>query len=416
MAFDFSREVEPFKNKVWLASPTMHGDELEYMKEAYDTNWMTTAGSNINALEEMIKEYTKSEQVVALSSGTSALHLAMKLAGIKGGDYVFCSDVTFSATANPITYEGGIPVFIDSEYETWNMDPEALEKAFEIYPDVKVVVLVHLYGVPAKIDEIRAICDRHGAVLIEDAAESLGATYKGKQTGTFGQHSVISFNGNKIITGSSGGALLTSDLQAANKVRKWSTQAREQATWYQHEEIGYNYRMSNVIAGVVRGQMPYLDEHIAQKKAIYERYQEGLKGLPIKMNPFDSTNSVPNYWLSCLTINPEAMAKQVRSDNDVLYTSEKGKTTPSEILDALNTINAEGRPIWKPMHSQPIFRMNPFITKNGNGRAQTNAYIVGNYSDVGTDLFERGLCLPSDNKMTVEQQDRIIETIRACFE
>ncbi|MGQ7323132.1 DegT/DnrJ/EryC1/StrS family aminotransferase [Streptococcus suis] len=416
MAFDFSREVEPFKNKVWLASPTMHGDELEYMKEAYDTNWMTTAGSNINALEEMIKEYTKSEQVVALSSGTSALHLAMKLAGIKGGDYVFCSDVTFSATANPITYEGGIPVFIDSEYETWNMDPEALEKAFEIYPDVKVVVLVHLYGVPAKIDEIRAICDRHGAVLIEDAAESLGATYKGKQTGTFGQHSVISFNGNKIITGSSGGALLTSDLQAANKVRKWSTQAREQATWYQHEEIGYNYRMSNVIAGVVRGQMPYLDDHIAQKKAIYERYQEGLKGLPIKMNPFDSSNSVPNYWLSCLTINPEAMAKQVRSDNDVLYTSEKGKTTPSEILDALNAINAEGRPIWKPMHSQPIFRMNPFITKHGNGRAQTNAYIEGNYLEVGTDLFERGLCLPSDNKMTVEEQNIIIETIRACFE
>ncbi|HEL1941729.1 TPA: aminotransferase class I/II-fold pyridoxal phosphate-dependent enzyme [Streptococcus suis] len=416
MAFDFSREVEPFKNKVWLASPTMHGDELEYMKEAYDTNWMTTAGSNINALEEMIKEYTNSEQVVALSSGTSALHLAMKLAGIKGGDYVFCSDVTFSATANSITYEGGIPVFIDSEYETWNMDPEALEKAFEIYPDVKVVVLVHLYGVPARIDEIRAICDRHGALLIEDAAESLGATYKGQQTGTFGQHSIISFNGNKIITGSSGGALLTSDLNAANKVRKWSTQAREQATWYQHEEIGYNYRMSNVIAGVVRGQMPYLDEHIAQKKAIYERYQDGLKDLPIKMNPFDSSISVPNYWLSCLTINPEAMAKQVRSDSDVLYTSEKGKTTPSEILDALNAINAEGRPIWKPMHSQPIFRMNPFITKHGNGRAQTNAYIAGNYSDVGTDLFERGLCLPSDNKMTVEEQNIIIETIRACFE
>lgn len=416
MAFDFSREVEPFKNKVWLASPTMHGDELEYMKEAYDTNWMTTAGSNINALEEMIKEYTNSEQVVALSSGTSALHLAMKLAGIKSGDYVFCSDVTFSATVNPITYEGGIPVFIDSEYDTWNMDPEALEKAFEIYPAVKVVVLVHLYGVPAKIDEIQAICDKHGAILVEDAAESLGATYKGKQTGTFGRHSIISFNGNKIITGSSGGALLTNDLNSANKVRKWSTQAREQATWYQHEEIGYNYRMSNVIAGVVRGQMPYLDEHIAHKKAIYERYQEGLKDLPIKMNPFDSYNSVPNYWLSCLTINPESMAKQVRSDNDVLYTSEKGKTTPSEILDALNTINAEGRPIWKPMHSQPIFRMNPFVTKNGNGRAQTNAYIQGDYSDVGTDLFERGLCLPSDNKMTVEEQDIIIETIKACFE
>ena len=416
MAFDFSKKVVPFENKVWLASPTMHGEELKFMKEAYDTNWMTTAGSNINALEEQIKDYTKSENVVALSSGTSALHLAMKLAGIKKGDFVFCSDVTFSATVNPVTYEGGIPIFIDSEYETWNMDPKALEKAFELYPNVKVVVLVHLYGVPAKIDEIKSICDKHGAILIEDAAESLGATYKHQQTGTFGHYSVISFNGNKIITGSSGGALLTPELDAANKVRKWSTQAREQASWYQHEEIGYNYRMSNVIAGVARGQMPYLDEHIKQKKAIYDRYRDGLKDLPIQMNPFDKNNSVPNYWLSCLTILPEAMAKQVRSDSDVLYTSERGKSTPSEILDALNSINAESRPIWKPMHSQPIFRMNPIVTKNGDGRAQTNAYINSNFSIVGTDIFERGLCLPSDNKMTVEEQNTIINTIRACFE
>ena len=416
MAFDFSKKVVPFENKVWLASPTMHGEELKFMKEAYDTNWMTTAGSNINALEEQIKDYTKSENVVALSSGTSALHLAMKLAGIKKGDFVFCSDVTFSATVNPVIYEGGIPIFIDSEYETWNMDPKALEKAFELYPNVKVVVLVHLYGVPAKIDEIKSICDKHGAILIEDAAESLGATYKHQQTGTFGHHSVISFNGNKIITGSSGGALLTPELDAANKVRKWSTQAREQASWYQHEEIGYNYRMSNVIAGVARGQMPYLDEHIKQKKAIYDRYRDGLKDLPIQMNPFDKNNSVPNYWLSCMTILPEAMAKQVRSDSDVLYTSERGKSTPSEILDALNSINAESRPIWKPMHSQPIFRMNPIITKNGDGRAQTNAYINSNFSIVGTDIFERGLCLPSDNKMTVEEQNTIINTIRACFE
>ena len=416
MAFDFSKKVVPFENKVWLASPTMHGEELKFMKEAYDTNWMTTAGSNINALEEQIKDYTKSENVVTLSSGTSALHLAMKLAGIKKGDFVFCSDVTFSATVNPVIYEGGIPIFIDSEYETWNMDPKALEKAFELYPNVKVVVLVHLYGVPAKIDEIKSICDKHGAILIEDAAESLGATYKHQQTGTFGHYSVISFNGNKIITGSSGGALLTPELDAANKVRKWSTQAREQASWYQHEEIGYNYRMSNVIAGVARGQMPYLDEHIKQKKAIYDRYRDGLKDLPIQMNPFDKNNSVPNYWLSCMTILPEAMAKQVRSDSDVLYTSERGKSTPSEILDALNSINAESRPIWKPMHSQPIFRMNPFITKNGDGRAQTNAYINSNFSIVGTDIFERGLCLPSDNKMTVEEQDTIINTIRACFE
>ena len=416
MAFDFSKKVVPFENKVWLASPTMHGEELKFMKEAYDTNWMTTAGSNINALEEQIKDYTKSENVVALSSGTSALHLAMKLAGIKKGDFVFCSDVTFSATVNPVIYEGGIPIFIDSEYETWNMDPKALEKAFELYPNVKVVVLVHLYGVPAKIDEIKSICDKHGAILIEDAAESLGATYKHQQTGTFGHYSVISFNGNKIITGSSGGALLTPELDAANKVRKWSTQAREQASWYQHEEIGYNYRMSNVIAGVARGQMPYLEEHIKQKKAIYDRYRDGLKDLPIQMNPFDKNNSVPNYWLSCMTILPEAMAKQVRSDSDVLYTSERGKSTPSEILDALNSINAEGRPIWKPMHLQPIFRMNPFITKNGDGRAQTYAYIESNFSIVGTDIFERGLCLPSDNKMTVEEQDTIINTIRACFE
>ena len=416
MAFDFSKKVVPFEKKVWLASPTMHGEELKFMKEAYDTNWMTTAGSNINALEEQIKDYTKSENVVALSSGTSALHLAMKLAGIKKGDFVFCSDVTFSATVNPVTYEGGIPIFIDSEYETWNMDPKALEKAFELYPNVKVVVLVHLYGVPAKIDEIKSICDKHGAILIEDAAESLGATYKHQQTGTFGHYSVISFNGNKIITGSSGGALLTPELDAANKVRKWSTQAREQASWYQHEEIGYNYRMSNVIAGVARGQMPYLDEHIKQKKAIYDRYRDGLKDLPIQMNPFDKNNSVPNYWLSCLTILPEAMAKQVRSDSDVLYTSERGKSTPSEILDALNSINAESRPIWKPMHSQPIFRMNPIVTKNGDGRAQTNAYINSNFSIVGTDIFERGLCLPSDNKMTVEEQNAIINTIRACFE
>ena len=416
MAFDFSKNVVPFENKVWLASPTMHGEELKFMKKAYDTNWMTTAGSNINALEEQIKDYTKSENVVALSSGTSALHLAMKLAGIKKGDFVFCSDVTFSATVNPVIYEGGIPIFIDSEYETWNMDPKALEKAFELYPNVKVVVLVHLYGVPAKIDEIKSICDKHGAILIEDAAESLGATYKHQQTGTFGHYSVISFNGNKIITGSSGGALLTPELDAANKVRKWSTQAREQASWYQHEEIGYNYRMSNVIAGVARGQMPYLDEHIKQKKAIYDRYRDGLKDLPIQMNPFDKNNSVPNYWLSCMTILPEAMAKQVRSDSDVLYTSERGKSTPSEILDALNSINAESRPIWKPMHSQPIFRMNPIITKNGDGRAQTNAYINSNFSIVGTDIFERGLCLPSDNKMTVEEQDTIINTIRACFE
>lgn len=410
-----NQSMEPFKKKVWLSSPTMHGDELKYMQEAYDTNWMTTAGSNIDAIESTLQDYLGIEQVVALSSGTSALHLAVKLAGIKSGERVFCSSMTFSATVNPVVYEGGLPVFIDSEYDTWNMDPEALERAFALYPDVRVVVLVHLYGTPAKIDAIRAICEKHQAILIEDAAESLGATFKGQQTGTFGKHAIISFNGNKIITGSSGGALLTRDKKAADKVRKWSTQAREQADWYQHEEIGYNYRMSNVIAGVVRGQLPHIEDHIAQKRAIYERYQEGLKGLPVQMNPFNAQDSVPNYWLSCLIIDQEAMAKQVRSDRDYLYQSEPGKSTPSEILDALKAINAEGRPIWKPMHVQPIFRMHDFVTRDGDGRAQSNAYIAGTVTDVSSDIFERGLCLPSDNKMTIEEQNRIIQVIRACF-
>lgn len=407
---------KPFERKVWLSSPTMHGDELKYITEAYETNWMSTVGKNIDEVERMISEKIGVKHVVALSSGTSALHLSIKLAGVKPGDKVFCSDVTFSATVNPVVYEGGIPVFIDSEYDTWNMDPIALEKAFELYPDVKVVVLVHLYGTPAKIDEIKAICQKHQAILVEDAAESLGATYKEMQTGQFGDFNAISFNGNKIITGSSGGMFLTDDLHAANKVRKWSTQAREAAPWYQHEEVGYNYRMSNVIAGVVRGQIPYLEEHIAQKEAIYERYKEGFKGLPVQMNPFDEKNSVPNYWLSCLIIDKEAMCKQVRSDNEALYISEKGKSCPTEILEKLASINAEGRPIWKPMHMQPIFRNNPFVTVNGYDRAMTNAYIDSEDINVGKDIFNRGLCLPSDNKMTEEEQNEIIKIIHTCFE
>ena len=408
--------MKKFENKVWLSSPTMHGDELKYITEAYETNWMSTVGANINEVEKQICEKVGCKYSVALSAGTASLHLAMKLAGIKPGDKVFCSDMTFSATVNPVTYEGGIPVFIDTEYDTWNMDPIALEKAFELYPEVKVVVVAHLYGVPGKIDEIKAICDKHNAIIIEDAAESLGATYKGVQTGTFGKYNCISFNGNKIITGSAGGMLLTDSEEAANKVRKWSTQARENASWYQHEEVGYNYRMSNVIAGVVRGQLPYLEEHIAQKKAIYERYKEGFKDLPVSMNPFDETNSVPNYLLSCLIIDEDAMCKQVRGEQDALYISEPGKSCPTEIIDAIASINAEGRPIWKPMHMQPIFRMNPFVTRHGNGRANTNAYIAGESLDIGMDIFNRGLCLPSDNKMTPEQQDYIIEVIKGCFE
>ncbi len=409
-------KFKPFEKKIWLSSPTMHGDEIRYIHEAYETNWMSTVGQNINEVERKTCEYIGCKYSVALSAGTAALHLAMKLAGIKSGDYVFCSDMTFSATVNPVTYEGGIPIFIDSEYETWNMDPKALEKAFELYPDVKVVVVANLYGVPAKLDEIRSICDKHNAVLIEDAAESLGVAYKGKQTGTFGDYNVISFNGNKIITGSSGGMLLTDSLEAANKARKWSTQSRENAPWYQHEEIGYNYRMSNVIAGVVRGQYSYLDEHIAQKKAIYYRYKEGFKDLPVSMNPFIEEEMEPNFWLSCLIIDKDAMCRQVRGEDDVLYVSEAGKSCPTEILETLAKYNVEGRPIWKPMHMQPIFRMNPFITKDGNGRGLSNAYIHEDETViVDEDIFERGLCLPSDNKMTAEEQDIIIEIIRECF-
>lgn len=428
-------EFQAFKNKIWLSSPTMHGEEMQYVTEAYETNWMSTVGANINEIERSICEKLGCGYAVALSAGTASLHMAVKLAGEKlygqtelgkgalSGRRVFCSDMTFDATVNPVVYEGGVPVFIDTEYDTWNMDPVALEKAFELYPEVKLVVLVHLYGVPAKIDEIRAICDKHDAILIEDAAESMGATYKGRQTGTFGDYNCISFNGNKIITGSSGGMLLTDDEEAASKVRKWSTQSRENAPWYQHEELGYNYRMSNVIAGVVRGQIPHLEEHIAQKKAIYMRYKEGFKDLPVMMNPYDAENSEPNFWLSCMLIDKDAMCQQVRGEKEAIYISEPGKTCPTEILETLAKYNAEGRPIWKPMHMQPIYRMNAFVTREGNGRAATNAYIGGQAVgkdgkplDVGMDIFDRGLCLPSDNKMTVEEQGIVIQMVRSCFE
>ncbi len=422
-------EIKPFEKKLYISSPTMHGEELKFMQEAYDTNWMSTVGANINEVEKSVCEKIGCKDAVALSSGTAALHLAIKLAGERlygqakvghgtlEGKKVFCSDMTFDATVNPVAYEGGEAVFIDTEADTWNMDPRALEKAFEIYPEVKLVVIAHLYGTPGKIDEIRAICDKHGALIVEDAAESFGASYKGKQTGIFGDYGVISFNGNKIITGSTGGMFLTKVLEDAHKVRKWSTQSREDASWYQHEELGYNYRMSNVIAGVIRGQMLHLDEHIAQKKAIYMRYKEGLKDLPVTVNPYNEADSEPNFWLSCLLINEDAMCSQVRGEKDVLYVTEPGKSCPTQILEAIAAINAEGRPIWKPMHMQPIYRMNPFITVNGNGRARSNAYIdEGATFDVGSDIFARGLCLPSDNKMTPEQQDVIIEVIRQCFE
>lgn len=431
------RGIEPFSRKVLLASPTMHGEEMKFVQNAFDTNWISTVGENIDRLEETARQYLGAGHGVALSCGTAALHLAVKLAALRlynsgtgvstpdgggrGGSLygrrVFCCDMTFSATVNPILYEGGEPVFIDTEYDTWNMDPQALAKAFSLYPDVKLVVMANLYGVPGKIAEIKEICREYGAFLIEDAAESLGAVYKGRQTGTLGDIGVISFNGNKIITGSSGGMLLTDNREDGERARKWSTQSREDAPWYEHEETGYNYRMSNVIAGIVRGQWAHLKEHIEGKRVIYERYREGLKDLPAAVNPFDSQNSRPNYWLSCMLIDRSAMCRQVRGEESALWTREKGRTCPTEILEALKAFGAEGRPIWKPMHLQPLYRLNPFITAAGSGRAQTNAYIdSGGRTDAGADIFERGLCLPSDIKMTEKEQEKVIEIIHRCFE
>ena len=423
--------IEPLQQKAWLSSPTMHGDEQRWVDEAIQTNWVSTVGANIDTVEKMMAEYVGVKYAVGLSCGTAALHLATKLAGERlygqakpnagtlAGHKVFCSDMTFDASINPVAYEDGEAVFIDTERDSWNMDPAALEKAFEMYPDVRLVVIAHLYGTPGKMDEIKAICDRHGALIVEDAAESLGARYKlnGQwvETGSLGDYNCISFNGNKVITGSAGGMFLTDSKEDAEKARKWSTQSREAAPWYQHEEIGYNYRMSNIIAGVIRGQIPYLNEHIAQKKAIYERYKKGLSDLPVTMNPFDPNKTEPNFWLSCLLINEDAMAPQVRGEQDYLYKSESGKSSPHEILEAMAAFNAEGRPIWKPMHMQPIYRTNAFVTAEGNGRGRTNAYIKGSGIDVGADIFGRGLCLPSDNKMTAEQQDKIIDIIHRCF-
>lgn len=393
---------ERFESKLWLATPTMHGEEQAYVKEAFDTNWVSTVGANLDALEKGICEKVGCKYGVALSAGTAALHLAVKLAGIKLGDKVMCSDMTFAATVNPVAYEKGEQIFIDTEYDTWNMDPVALEKAFQMYPETKAVIVAHLYGTPAKLDEIKQICDRYHAVLIEDAAESLGATYKGAQTGTFGAYNAISFNGNKIITTSGGGMLLTDDKEAADKVRKWSTQARENAPWYQHEEYGYNYRMSNIVAGIGRGQLLHLEEHVEKKKEIYMRYKEGFKDLPVQMNPYIEDLMEPNFWLSCMMIDKDAMCKQIRTATEASYESEEGKSCPTEILETLAKYNVEGRPIWKPMHMQPICKNNVFVTANG--------------TDVGADIFDRGLCLPSDIKMTKEQQDIVIEIVKSCFE
>ena len=370
------------KERIWLSSPTMHGEEMSFVQEAFDKNWVAPLGFNVDGFEQELAAYVGVRHAAALTAGTAALHMAVKLAGVKPGEKVFCTDMTFAATVNPVSYEGGVQVFVDGERDTWNMDPKALELALKKYSkQVKAVMVAHLYGTPAKIDEIRALCEQYNVTLIEDAAESLGATYKGKQTGTFGKYSVVSFNGNKIITTSGGGMLLSDDEEAIKKARFWATQAREPAPWYEHKEIGYNYRMSNIVAGIGRGQLLHLDEHRALKKAIYQRYEQGLKGLPVSMNPY-LPESEPNFWLSCLLVDKDC------------------KVDPMYIMEQLAKENVESRPIWKPMHLQPVFAGHDFVSAEG---------------DVGADIFARGLCLPSDIKMTQEQQARVIELIRECF-
>ncbi len=394
------------KDMVLLSSPTMHGEEQKFIQEAFDRNWVAPLGFNCDGFENEMVDYLKTDNgtrgrnlhALATVSGTSAIHLAVKLAGVKPGDIVLCSDMTFSATVNPVVYEGGKTVFVDSEPETWNMDPEALKKAFEKYPEAKFVDLVHLYGTPAKMDEIKAICDEHGATLIEDAAEALGADYKGQKCGSFGKYGILSFNGNKIITTSGGGMLLADTKESRDKALFWATQSRDAAPWYQHTELGYNYRMSNVVAGIGRGQLKYLSDHKERKTVIYNHYKEGLADLPVKMNPYlDGTT--PNFWLSCMTIDPEYMCECSRTDNAPSWKHEDGKTCPDELAKILRDEGIETRPIWKPMHMQPFYKDCDFIS-----------------TGVDEDIFRRGICLPSDIKMSASEQDRIIEIIHRAFD
>ena len=371
--------------RIYLSSPTMHGDEQRFVQEAFDTNWVAPLGPNVDAFEQEICAYTKAGYAAALDSGTAAIHLALKLAGVQEGDIVFSPSLTFSATCNPIMYEKAIPVFIDCEPDTWNMSPQALEQAFKKYPQAKAVIAVYLYGTPAKIDELMEICKRHNVPYIEDAAESLGASYKGKQTGTFGKFGIYSFNGNKIITTSGGGMLVSDDQEAIARARFFATQARDKARHYQHSQIGYNYRMSNITAGVGRGQLLHLDEHSALKKAIYERYKEAFADIEeIAMNPMD-VDGEANYWLSCMTIR------------------EDSRVTPDMVMDRLEEYNIETRPIWKPMHLQPVFAEYDFFTHDGGKES------------VSQHIFDHGLCLPSDIKNTPEDMEQIIGLVRGLF-
>lgn len=375
------------EKRIFLASPHMsqEGYEQEFVKEAFDTNWIAPLGENVNKFEEELANYVGVGHAAALSAGTAAIHMALKALGVQEGDIVFCSSLTFSATANPIIYQSATPVFIDSERDTWNMDPKALEKAFEKYPNPKAVLVVHLYGMPAKLNEIKEICKKHNVPLVEDAAESLGSTYGGKQTGTFGKYGVYSFNGNKIITTSGGGMLVSEDEERIQKVRFWSTQSRDKARHYQHSELGYNYRMSNIVAGIGRGQLKVLAQRIAQKTAIYNRYIEGFKEIEeIEMQPIPE-GTMPNHWLSVMTLK------------------EGSKVKPLDIMETLEKENIETRPVWKPMNLQPFFEKYDFITT------------CEDVKSVGEDLFNRGVCLPSDTKMTVEEQNEVIRIIKSLF-
>ena len=367
--------------KIYLSSPHLseEGYEMKYVKEAFDSNWIAPLGKNVNEFENEISALVGSKAAVALTTGTAAIHLALKAAGVGKGDIVFCQSLTFAATANPIIYQAAIPVFIDSNYETWNMSPNALEKAFEKYPEVKAVIVVHLYGLSADMDEIVAICKKHNVVLIEDAAESLGTYYKGKHTGTFGEYGIFSFNGNKIITSSGGGMLVSDNEERIAKVRFWATQSRDQARHYQHSELGFNYRMSNIVAGIGRGQLKVLEQRVAKKKYIFEFYKKELDNLEgIEFMPVKEWNE-PNYWLSCITI--------------------RGKVKPITLCEALEKENIEARPLWKPMHLQPFFSQYDYVG-----------------GDAAESLFEKGICLPSDTKMTNEDLNRVCRIIKGLWE
>jgi len=380
MELRYGKDDLPMGNKIWLSSPHMskEGYEMQYIQEAFDTNWIAPLGKNVDGFESELANRVGAKYAVALSSGTGAIHMALKAAGVDKGDIVFCQSLTFAATANPIIYQNATPVFIDSNYETWNMDPDALEKAFKKYPMVKAVLIVHLYGLSTDMDNIMSICNKHNATVIEDAAESLGTRYRGKHTGTFGEYGVFSFNGNKIITTSGGGMLVSNNEEKTQKVRFWATQARDKARHYQHSELGYNYRMSNIVAGIGRGQLKVLDQRIAKKKYIFEFYKKHLGQLDgIHFMPINTWNE-PNYWLSCLTLS--------------------GNVKPLDIIEALEKNNIESRPIWKPMHMQPFFADYDYIG-----------------ADVSEKLFENGVCLPSDTKMTDDDLHRVVNVIKKLW-